>query len=153
MGNKRSGINLSLFNQTEDLSTVTAVYTSCFESQILAIHLRQRKKQRFVIKSHNRDYRIGTGTVPRHPETIFGPRHFQNNISSTVITVLEYKLLAVLRCRYQYIGIMFTDKLNPFRGLFTDNDTLRILQHRAEQSANTGRTGTNDEDSVFLCNL
>ena len=25
------------------------------------------------------------GQVPRHPETIFGPRHFQNNISSTVI--------------------------------------------------------------------
>lgn len=48
---------------------------------------------------------------------------------------------------------MFTDKTGSFRGLFTDDDAPGLFQHDAEQGADSGGTGPDDEDGVVFGNF
>ena len=153
MRDKRRDINLSRLYQTENLGTIASIHSTGLESQILTIHIGQRKYLRIIIKRHNRNHRIGTGTFPRQAESVSGSCHFQHDISASVIAVTKYKLLTLFRLRHQYIRIMFTDKPNSFRGLFTNNDTLRFLQHHAKQSTYPRRTCSYDKNRILPGNL
>ena len=42
MRNKRSSVYPALLNQTENLGTIATIYPTCFEDQVLAIHIGQR---------------------------------------------------------------------------------------------------------------
>ena len=103
----------------------------------------------FIIEGYNRDNSIRTGTIPSQMEGIVTPCHFQNDICTTMVTVLENKILAVFRFSHQHIRIMLADKPNSFRRLFTDNNAFWFLQHHTQQSTNPGRPGTDDKNSIF----
>ena len=40
MCDKRSSIYLTFFYQAENLGTIATIYSTCFKSQVLAIHIR-----------------------------------------------------------------------------------------------------------------
>ena len=82
---KRRGINLSRLYQTENLGTIASIHSTGLESQILTIHIGQRKYLRLIIKRHNRNHRIGTGTFPRQAESVSGSCHFQHDISAVQV--------------------------------------------------------------------
>ena len=48
---------------------------------------------------------------------------------------------------------MFPNKPNSFRGLFTNNNALRLSQHHTKQSTDSRRSRTNDKHRVFFGNL
>ena len=49
VGDEWCGVNLALLDELQDLFTVTAIHTSCLESEVLAVHLRQRQQLWFII--------------------------------------------------------------------------------------------------------
>ncbi len=48
---------------------------------------------------------------------------------------------------------MVTDKTDSFGGFFTDDDAPGFFQHDAEQGADSGGTGADDEDGVVFGNF
>lgn len=48
---------------------------------------------------------------------------------------------------------MFPNKPNSFRGLFANNNALRLSQHHTKQSTDSRRSRTNDKHRVFFGNL
>ena len=65
MRDERSGVNLSRFNKAKNFLAIASIYATGFESEILAIHIGQRKHLRLVVKGHHRYDGIRTGTLPR----------------------------------------------------------------------------------------
>ena len=64
MRDERSGVNLSLFNQAKNFLAIASIYTTGLESEILAIHVGQRKNLRLVVEGYHGNDGIRTGTVP-----------------------------------------------------------------------------------------
>ena len=49
VGDERCGVYLALLDELQDLFTVTAIHTSCLESEVLALHLWEWKHLSFII--------------------------------------------------------------------------------------------------------
>lgn len=77
----------------------------------------------------------------------------QNYIRTTVWTTLQYKFLTFFWSDNFYLRIMFPNKPNSFRGLFANNNALRLSQHHTKQSTDSRRSRTNDKHRVFFGNL
>ena len=68
-------------------------------------------------------------------------------------TTLQYKFLTFFWSDNFYLRIMFPNKPNSFRGLFANNNALRLSQHHTKQSTDSRRSRTNDKHRVFFGNL
>ena len=84
MGNQGSGIQLPCLNQRKNFFTMTTIYPTCFESQILSIHLWQGENLRAVIHRHNGDDGIGAGALPGQLKRVRATGNFQNNVCAAV---------------------------------------------------------------------
>ena len=126
MGNERRCIDSSLFNETENLCTITTIHASRFEGKILAIHIRQGEYLRLIIQCDNSDYGIGSGTFPGQLKCILPTRYFQDPIGSAMITMPQYELLTTLRLNDQYFRIVLPYKPDSLWILFADNNPFRM---------------------------
>lgn len=78
-----------------------------------------------------------------------------------MMTVQPLLTMPLARCVAAMAGIVgdvtgaFTaaDKPNSFRRLLTDNNAFWLLQHHTQQSTNPGRSGTDNQNSIFLGNF
>ena len=57
VGDQRGSIDLSCFDEGKNFGAVAAVHAAGFESQILAVHIRQGQGLCFVVEGHHRDNR------------------------------------------------------------------------------------------------
>ena len=95
VGDERCGVNLSLLDELQDLFTVTAIHTSCLESEVLAVHLRQRQHLRLIIKGYNGYDSIRTSTLPSELECVVCSSNFKNSVRTAMIAVLDNELMAL----------------------------------------------------------
>ena len=110
MGNKRSGIYLALCYQAQDFLTITAIYSTRLENEILAIHIRKRKHLGLIIHSNNSNDGIRTGTLPCQLESIRTTSYFHHHIGSAMQTLLLDEGFAIFRFYHKNLRIMFLDK-------------------------------------------
>ena len=149
VGDKGRGVDTALGYETEYLGAVAAVHPACLEYQVLAIHVGQWEDLGTVIHGDNGNHGIGTGTLPGHAEGFLRTGHFQDSIGSSMGTQTPDRLQAMLRIRYRHFGIMLQDKMPALGGFLAHDDAAGSAQHRAEQGADTGRTGPDDKDGVL----
>ena len=128
---QRSGVEPAASDQRQDFRTFASVYASCLESEVLAVHLRQR--QALGLSVH-RDYRhrgVRPRTLPCETEALLRARQFYYRVCPSVPAVLHDEAEALLRSRNKHIGIVPAHEPAPFRGLLADYYLLRMPQHRA----------------------
>lgn len=93
MGDERCGIYLSLFDQTEYLGAIASIHSTCLESQILTIHVGQRKHLRTVVEGYDGDHSIGACALPCQAEAIVRTSYFYYHIGASMKAVRKYKVL------------------------------------------------------------
>ncbi len=104
VGNQRCGVQLPLFDQRENLCTITAVHTAGLEREILSVHLRQGQRLILFVQGHYRHHGIGAGTLPGQLKGVLSTGHFQHHIRSSMVRDFLHKLLTILWLAYQNLG-------------------------------------------------
>ena len=127
MGDEGCSINLALGYEFQNFLAIAAIYASCLESEILAIHLRERQHLRFIIEGNYCHDGIWTCTLPCELEGVVGSCHFENSVSTAMVAVLDDEVLALFRICQKDRRIMLTNKLASFLRFLTYDDALWIL--------------------------
>ena len=110
MGDEGCSINLALGYEFQNFLAIAAIYASCLESEIFAIHLRERQNLRFIIEGNYCHYCIGTSTLPGQLKSVLTTCHCQYSVCTSMVAVLHDEVRAFLWCRQQYIGIVLLDE-------------------------------------------
>ena len=153
MRNQWRGVNLARLDKAQNLRTIAAVHAARFEDQILAVHLGQRQHLRLIVQRHNRHNRIRASALPRQAEGILRTRNLQHNISTSTLAFLAHCGDAILRRNNFHARIVFAYKTGSFRRFLTHDDMLRLLQHHAQQRADSRRSRTDNQHRVIGLNL
>ena len=95
MRDERGGVNLSCFNKSKNFLAIATIHATSLKGEVLSVHLGQRKDLRLVVEGHRRYDGIGAGTLPRKSEGIVSSGHFKHTVGSTVVAMLQDKVLAL----------------------------------------------------------
>ena len=150
MGDERGGIYLALCYQIQNLLTVAAIHSARLEDEVLAIHIRQREQLRLVVHGNDGDDGIRTGTFPGQLEGVLTARYLHHHIGSPMLTVLPDECLAVLWLYNHHLRIMLLDEISSCLRFLADDDVSRILEHGAEQTADTRWAGTDNQHRILF---
>ena len=153
MCDKRRGVYLAFFDQTEYLGAIAPVHATGLEGQVFSVHIGQGKHLGAVVESHHGDDGIGACTLPRQTEGVVGSCHLEHDVGSAMIATPQHNLPAILRLHHLYVRIMFTHKAYSFRRFLANNDAAGVLEHHAKQGADSGRAGADDEHRILFGNL
>ena len=127
MGNKWSGVNLAFLNKAENFLAIASIYATRFEGQIFAVHVWQRKNLGLVVKSNYGNDGIRTGALPCKAEGIIGSGHFKHTVSTAMVAMLQYKLLALFGSGKQHFGVVLAYEVTAFLGLLAHDDASGIV--------------------------
>ena len=149
MRDERGSIDLAGGNQPQQRIAVTAIHTAGFEGQVFAVHIGQRKHLRGIIQRHNRDCCIRPGTFPRKAEAVRRAGDLEHYIRSAVTTVAAHKFQRMRRGNGQHIGIVRLQEAQPRGILLAYDDAAGVVQQGAQQGADSGRPGADDEYGIL----
>lgn len=89
VGDERGRVEFSVGDELHDLVTVATVHTSRLEREIFAVHVGQRKRLSRFIHGNNDNDGVGTRTLPREAEALFGTCRFDDGIRAAVFCLLQ----------------------------------------------------------------
>ena len=151
--NQWCGVNLARLDETQNLRTIAAVHAARFEGQILAVHIGQGQHLWLIVQRYNRHNRIRASALPRQAEGLLRTCNFQHHISPSTLAFLAHRGDAILWCNNFHTRIMFTHETGSFGRFLAHDDMLRLLQHHAEQRADSRRSCADNQHRVVGLNL
>ena len=149
VGDQWRCVDKALLYKMQYLGAVAAVDAARFEREVFAVHIWQRQHLRTVVQSHYGDNGIRAGTLPCKTERIVGTGNLDDTIGAAVVAVTTDKIDALFWRGYQNGRVVVTHELRPQRRLLAYDDTLRLLQHYAQQSAYSRRACADDGDGIL----